>query len=55
MTTPKEVELKLALPPASLPRLKNTPLLGAPRKGEKSETQVSVYFDTASYKLRRKV
>ena len=54
MTTPKEVELKLALPPASLPRLKNTPLLGAPRKGEKSETQVSVYFDTESYKLRRK-
>jgi triphosphatase len=53
MTTRKEVEIKLAIPPASLPRLKKSPLLDA-TNGDKSETQVSVYFDTESHKLRRK-
>jgi inorganic triphosphatase YgiF len=53
MTTPKEVELKLALPPASLPRLKTAPLVRARGKRGKSETQVSVYFDTETHKLLR--
>src|SRR5437870_13623600 len=53
MTASKEVEIKLALPPASLPRLKKIPLLGGAKNGNRSETQVSVYFDTEKHKLHK--
>ena len=54
MTVPKEVEIKLELPPENLPRLRSVPLLRALKKPARRETQVSVYFDTDKYKLRRK-
>ena len=54
MTVPKEVEIKLELPPENLPRLRSVPLLRALKKPVRRETQVSVYFDTDKYKLRRK-
>jgi inorganic triphosphatase YgiF len=54
MTVPKEIEIKLELPPTSLPRLKKIPLLRALKTPAKRETQVSVYFDTDKHKLRKK-
>ena len=54
MSVPKEIEVKLELPPASVPELKTIPLLRSPGKNAKSETQVSLYFDTGKHKLRKK-
>src|SRR5262245_60926960 len=53
MPVPKEIELKLELPPARVPDLKTTPLLRSLGKRAGSETQVSVYFDTGKHKLRK--
>jgi inorganic triphosphatase YgiF len=54
MPTPKEVEIKLELPPASLQRFKKIPLLRGQKGRAKSATEISVYFDTAKHKLHRK-
>jgi inorganic triphosphatase YgiF len=54
MPVPKEIELKLELPPTSLPHLKKVPLLRALKKPARSATEVSVYFDTDKRKLRKK-
>ena len=54
MPVPKEIEIKLAIPPASVPRLKQVPLLRALAQPAKSETEVSVYFDTDKHKLYKK-
>jgi inorganic triphosphatase YgiF len=51
---PKEVEVKLELAPASVPRLKKIPFIRALKTTPKPSREVSVYFDTASQKLRRK-
>src|SRR5215468_9984074 len=53
MTAPKEVELKLELPPASLPDLGKIPLVRALEQRPKHATEVSVYFDTDTHKLRK--
>jgi triphosphatase len=53
MPVPKEIEIKLELPPTSLPALKKVPLLRALKKPAKSTTEVSVYFDTDKRKLRK--
>jgi triphosphatase len=50
----KEIEVKLALAPASLPALKRLSLFQKAKKRRKRATQVSVYFDTAKHTLRRK-
>jgi inorganic triphosphatase YgiF len=54
MPVPKETEVKLELPPRSVPHLKKTALLRSLEKRAKIETQVSVYFDTGKHKLRKK-
>ena len=54
MPTPKEIEIKLELPPASLSRFKKIPLLRGQKRRPKSATEVSVYFDTDTHKLRKK-
>jgi inorganic triphosphatase YgiF len=54
MPTPKEIEIKLELPPASLQRFKRIPLLRGQKRRAKSATEVSVYFDTDKHKLHRK-
>jgi triphosphatase len=53
MTAPKEVELKLELPPASLPNLGKIPLIRTLEVPAKHATEVSVYFDTDTHKLRK--
>jgi len=53
MPTPKELELKLELAPADLRRLKQIPLLRAVSDKPQRSHQVSVYFDTDKFKLRR--
>ena len=53
MTAPKEVELKLELPPASLPNLAKIPLIRALEQPPEQATEVSVYFDTDTHKLRK--
>jgi len=53
MTSPKEIELKLEVPPASLPGLGKIPSLRALADHPDTETQISVYFDTDKQKLRR--
>jgi inorganic triphosphatase YgiF len=50
---PKEFEIKLELPPASLPALKKIPLIRGLRASPKRTTEVSVYFDTDKRKLRK--
>src|SRR3984893_1789605 len=50
----KEVELKLELAPASLPALKEVPLLRSPKSPPTHTTEISVYFDTEKRKLRKK-
>lgn len=47
----REVELKLAVPPASLPALANLSLLRRSKVQAKPITEVSVYFDTRKHKL----
>ena len=55
MSTPKEIEIKLELSPAILPRLKKIPLLRARKGGAtRRSAEVSVYFDTDKHKLRKK-
>jgi len=54
MTAPKEIEIKLELAPASLPRLKKIPLIRALEAPAKRATEVSVYFDTDKHALRKK-
>src|SRR4051812_36879483 len=54
MATPKEIEIKLDLSPAALPRLKKIPLLRAPKGATRRSAEVSVYFDTDKHKLRKK-
>jgi len=53
MTDPKETELKLELPPASLANLREIPLIRALEEPPKHDTEVSVYFDTDTHKLRK--
>src|SRR5262245_9299272 len=53
MPVPKEIEIKLELPPTSLPRFKRIPLLQAQKKRSKVATEVSVYFDTDKHKLHK--
>src|SRR4029077_456064 len=48
----KEVELKLELPPESLPSIKQVPLLKALKPSPSRAAEISVYFDTDKYKLR---
>src|SRR5262249_38088015 len=50
----KEIEVKLELAPANLPDLKKIPLLRTVKPSPKTESQVSVYFDTNEQKLRKK-
>jgi inorganic triphosphatase YgiF len=50
----QEIEIKLELAPANVPDLKKIPFLRAVKPAPKSATQVSVYFDTDSQKLRKK-
>ncbi|HET9246381.1 MAG TPA: CYTH domain-containing protein, partial [Xanthobacteraceae bacterium] len=54
MPVPKEIELKLEVPPANLPRLAKIPRLRALKKPAKSATELSVYFDTDNRKLQKK-
>ena len=49
----KEVELKLELPPASLPSIRQVPLLMALKPSPSRAAEISVYFDTDKYKLRK--
>lgn len=53
MAQPEEIELKLEVPSDEVARLGRLPLLRGV-KPDKSKTLVSVYFDTAKQKLRRK-
>jgi triphosphatase len=54
MSTPKEIEIKLELSPASLPRLKKIPLIRALKGAARRSAEVSVYFDTDKHKLQKK-
>jgi triphosphatase len=51
---PKEIELKLEVPPANLPRLAKIPRLRALKTPPKSATEISVYFDTKNRRLHKK-
>ena len=53
MTSPKEIELKLEVPPASVPALGRIPSLRALVDHPDIATEISVYFDTDKHKLRR--
>ena len=50
----KELEVKLDLAPDSLRALKTIPLLRAQNGTPRRRTEISVYFDTDDYKLRKK-
>ncbi len=54
MSTPKELEIKLELSPATLPRLKKIPLIRNLKRSARRSAEVSVYFDTDKHKLRKK-
>jgi triphosphatase len=53
MTSPLEVELKLALPLSALGQLRKLALIRALGASAKRIAQVSIYFDTDKHKLRR--
>jgi triphosphatase len=53
MTAQRELEIKLKLPPASVGRVKKTPLIRALKALPKRATEISVYFDTDKRKLRK--
>jgi inorganic triphosphatase YgiF len=53
MAPHKEREIKLELPPASLPHLKQIPLLRALQTPPKRASEVTVYFDTDKSTLRK--
>jgi CYTH domain len=50
----KELELKLAVPPESLPALEKIPLLRRVKAQSKRTIEVSVYFDTDKRTLRKR-
>lgn len=49
----QEIEIKLELPPAHAPRLQQIPLLRRVNGAAATATQVSTYFDTKDFALRR--
>jgi len=49
----KELEVKLALAPASIPALRKTPHLRTLKMPPTHAGEVSVYFDTDKHKLRK--
>src|SRR5262245_62152043 len=49
-----ELEIKLELPPASLAALKKNPPLRKLKAKPKHTAEVTVYFDTARHRLRKK-
>ncbi|MBR1219244.1 CHAD domain-containing protein [Bradyrhizobium sp. U87765 SZCCT0131] len=49
----QEIEIKLELPPAHAPRLQQIPQLRRVNGAAETATQVSTYFDTKDFKLRR--
>jgi hypothetical protein len=49
----REFEIKLDVPPTSLPALENIPLMRTLKQARKQAIEVSVYFDTDKQKLRR--
>ena len=53
MTSPLEVELKLALPLSALGQLRKLALIRELGASAKRTAQVSIYFDTDKHKLRR--
>src|SRR5262245_33527301 len=53
-STPKEIELKLEVPPASLPQLRKMPLIRGLNAAPRRATEISVYFDTDKRKLHKK-
>jgi len=50
----REVEVKLALPPTSLPQLRKIPFLRKLKLRSRRANEISVYFDTDKHKLRKK-
>lgn len=50
----QEFEVKLELPPASTAALRKSPFLRTLKAAPRRATEVSVYFDTAKHKLRKK-
>jgi inorganic triphosphatase YgiF len=54
MTTPKELEIKLEVAPASLRILEKIPLIHSLRAAPKRASEVSIYFDTSKRKLHKK-
>src|SRR5262245_4008031 len=54
MPVSKEIEVKLEVPPASLPRLAKIPRLRALKKPAERAMEISVYFDTDKRKLHKK-
>lgn len=53
MANGKEIELKLEVPPESLGGIADIPAFRPLADGAKTETEISVYFDTDRQKLRR--
>lgn len=54
MLSPTETEIKLALPPAKAQQLQHIPLLRGVNGAKSTAMQVSTYFDTRRFKLKRK-
>jgi triphosphatase len=54
MTTPKEVEIKLRVAPASVSKLATIPVVRALKAKAQKKSEVSVYFDTDGHKLRKR-
>jgi triphosphatase len=54
ITTPKELEIKLEVAPASLRILEKNPLIHSLRAAPKRASEVSIYFDTPKRKLHKK-
>src|SRR5262249_26090600 len=50
----REVEVKLELPPTSLPQLRKIPFLRKLKLRSRRANEISVYFDTDKHKLRKK-
>jgi triphosphatase len=53
VSSPKEIEIKLQLPSATSAGLAGVPMLRRADGSKRSESQVSVYFDTKGLKLKR--
>lgn len=53
MSSPKEIEIKLELPPGKLPKLEALLLSRDAHRSVRSEDQISVYFDTDQLKLHK--